>query len=46
MVIRFKELHGQALTILVNLFKMVGIQTNTTKTKCITFLLGGSKCVN
>ena len=40
---RCKELHGRALTILVNLSKQVGLRTNTTKTKCVTFLPGRIK---
>ncbi len=33
-------MHGRAITLLVSLFKWVGLWTNTTKTECVTFLPG------
>ena len=37
---RCEEMHGRAVTLLVSLFQRVGLQTNTAKTKYVTFLPG------
>ncbi len=37
---RYKEMHGRAVTLLVSLFQRASLQTNTAKTKYITFLPG------
>ena len=33
-------MHDHTITLLVSLFKRVGLWTNTAKTKCVTFLMG------
>ncbi len=39
-VARRGEMHGRVVTLLVSLFERAGLQTNTAKTKCVTFLPG------